>query len=138
MRIFGMTLWPEKISDEQFVERIRKGLRFMGRWRYVIALMLVVSIILFVWVFLQSIHLLRDMTNMDQTNKHSGPAPSQQLVYAIYYVAIMMGGFIGFMLGHMLSHIATILFANRTNTLLVECWDALSDSEKARFRQRSS
>ena len=138
MRILGTTLWPEKISDEQYIEKIRKGLRFMGRLRYVITLMLVVILILFVGLIFQGIHLLHDVTNMDQTTGHGGPAPAQQLVYAIYYLAIMMGAFIGLILGNMLSHIVLILSGHRTNKLLVECWDALSGAEKARLRQRSS
>lgn len=53
-----MTLWPEKISVEQYIEKIRKGLRFMGRLLYVIVLMLVVILILFVGLIFQGIHLL--------------------------------------------------------------------------------
>jgi hypothetical protein len=138
MRILGMPFWPEKISDEQYIEKIRKGLRFLGRWRFVIVLMQVIILVLFVWLIVQGLHLLRDMINVDHAPGQGGPTPAQQMVNAIYSLAIMVGGFIGFMLGNALSHVVTLLFGYRDQKLLVECWDALSDAEKARLRQRSS
>lgn len=138
MRILGMTLWPEKLSDEQYVEQTRKRLQELGRWRYFIALMSLGIIILIVFLMFQGIHLLGNIADMGRTTKPGAPNPTQQIVYAIYYLAVVLGGFVGFMFGNTVSHIALILFAYRKDKLLVEFWDALSDTEKSRLRQRSN
>lgn len=138
MRILGMTLWPEKLSDEQYVEQTRKRLQKLGRWRYFIALISLVTIILIVFLIFQGIHLLGNIADMGRTTRQGAPNPARQIVYAIYYLAVVIGGFAGFVFGNTVSHIAFILFAYRKDKLLVECWDALSDAEKSRLRQRSS
>lgn len=140
MQIFGFPLWPEKISDEQYVERTRKGLRMMRRWRYIFALMYLGIIIGFIVLIFEGVHLLGDLAGIGKEAKHHtpGPGPDQQMVYAIYYLAVVFGGWLGFLLGNALSHIATFLLTYRKDKLLVEFWDALSDAEKARLRQTSS
>lgn len=140
MRILGLPLRPENISDEQYVERTRKGLHTMRRWRYFIALLYLGLTIGFIFLVLQGVHLLGDVAGIGQTSKHGAPdpTPSQQLIYATYYLSVILGGLLGFMFGNSFSHIASLLFTYRKDKLLVEFWDALSDAEKARLRQTSS
>lgn len=136
MQIFGLPLW--KISDEQYVERTRKGLHTMRRWRYIIALISLGTVIGFFVLVLMGVHLLGDLAGIGQTPKHRVPGPDPQTVYAIYYIAVAFGSLFGFAIGNALTHVVTLLFGYRKEKLLVEFWDALSDAEKARLRQTSS
>lgn len=139
MRILGIPLWPEKLSDEQYVERTRKALRTLRRWRFFIALMFLGIIIAFIFLIFEGVHSFADFAGVGQTTKqHSTASEEQKIAYACYYFAVVLGGFVGLMFGNTVSHIGTILFAYRKDKLLVEFWDALSDAEKARLRHSSS
>lgn len=94
---------------------------------------------MFIALIFQGVHSLGDIAGLSQTTKqHGRNSEQQQLVYAAYYFAVVIGGFVGLLFGNAISHIATILFAYRKDKLLVEFWDALSDAEKARLRQTNS
>ena len=138
MRILGIPFWPEKISDEQYVERTRKGLRMMRRLRFIFVLGYLGLFIGFILLIFQAVHLLGDLTSNGTAKHHPTDSSQQQIVYSMYYLAVVMGAFVGLLLGNTISHIATILLTYRKDKLLVEFWDALSDAEKARLRQMSS
>jgi hypothetical protein len=138
MRVLGMPLWPEKVSDEQYVERVRKRLRTMRRWRYLTGAIGLGVLGLTIWLLLLTIHLLSDVDNMTKTIGHGTPTPQQQAVYGVYAIAIMLGFSFGFMLFNAIFHIASAFFEYRKDKLLVECWDSLSDAERGRLRQMSS
>jgi|GEM_PF-2716901 len=138
MRILGMTLWPEKISDEQYIEQIRKRVKQGRRWRYFVAVMGLAFIGLMVCMILISISLLADYGFIARKVGHSLPPPTQEQIYGTFCLAILMGGYCGVMIGQMLLHLVTLFIGYREDKLLVECWDALSEAEKARLRQRSS
>ena len=138
MKMLGLTLWPEKLSDEQYVERTRKGLRVMRRWRYITGGMGLCFLGVMIWFCLRAVDFLSDLNNMTRATGHDAPTVQQQLVYGVYLNAILLGFLFGFMFYNAVFHIASALFEYRKDKLLVECWDALSDAEKARLRQRSS
>lgn len=129
-----------KISDEQYVDRTRKRLRTLHRWRYVIALAYLGIIIGFIVLALQAVHLIGGLATMLEGTKHRAAAsgPDLQMLHAVYYFAIVIGGLVGFGFGGAFFSIANILITYRKDKLLVEFWDALSDAEKARLRQTIS
>ena len=138
MKLLGLTLWPEKISDEQFIEQVRKRLKQGRKLRYFMAAFGLSMVGLVFWLIYMAIDMLKDFTNVEPVVGHHLPPPSQEHIYTAYFIAVMMGGFLGFVLYQQLFHIAAAFFDFRKDKLLVECWDALSDAEKARLRQRSS
>jgi len=137
MRILGMTLWPENVSDEQYVERVRKGLRMMRRMRYFLAAIGLVTLGMVISMIYMLIDMLKDFGNLEPVVGRHLPPPSQQLIYATFYIAILGGGFCGFLLYQALFHVGIAFADYRKEKLLVDCWDALSDAEKGRLRQRS-
>ena len=138
MRVFGMPLWPEKLSDEQYVERVRKGLRVISRMRYLTAAMGLILLGMVIWMIDMLLGMLKDFGNVEPVVKHHLPPPSQEMIYATFYIAMLMGSFCGFLFNQALAHIGIAFADYRKERLLVECRDALSDAGKARLRQRSS
>jgi ABC-type phosphate transport system permease subunit len=138
MRVLGMALWREKLSDEQYIERIRKGLRMRHRLRYVAGVIQLCLLAMVVWLFLFTIRFLSDFNNLGWLTKNKTPSPEQEGVYFAYFGAILMGFFVGFMFYKALFFIAETFLGFRRDKLLVDCWDALSDAEKGRLRQQGS
>jgi hypothetical protein len=138
MRILGMTLWPEKTSDEQYIEQVRKRLKQGRRLRYFIAAFGLTMVGIAIWLIYMTIAFLKDFSNVKPLVGHHLPPPSQENIHGAYFIAVLMGGFMGFLLYQQLFHIAAAFFDFRKDKLLVECWDSLSDAEKGRLRQRSS
>jgi len=136
--LLGLTLWPEKISDEQYIERVRKGLRMMRRMRYFIAALGLVLLCLVVSMIIMLMNMLKDFGYAEPVVGHHLHPPTQETIYATYYASILTGVFLGFMFYQALFHIGMAFTDHRKEKLLVECWDALGDAEKARLRQRSS
>jgi hypothetical protein len=134
MRILGMPLWRENLSDEQYVERVRKGLRLSRRLRYIKALVGVGILAFVVWLGLLSLNLLTNLSNLAPSTGHGAPSTQEQVIYEVYFGAAAMGFFAGLMFANAVIHIASALFDYRKDKLLVECWDGLSDAEKARLR----
>ncbi|MGH7980378.1 MAG: hypothetical protein ACREE6_13465, partial [Limisphaerales bacterium] len=79
MRIFGMPLWPEKISDEQYVERTRKEVQTLRRWRYFFAVGYLGSIIGFIFLLFEGVHLLADMASVGPTTKQHALDSDQRM-----------------------------------------------------------
>ena len=138
MRILGMPLWPEKISDEQYVERVRKTNRVRRRLRYLTAGIGLFLVVMVAWLIILTLEYLSNLNNVFGPTGHGGPTVKQETVYMVYFMAITMGVFLGFMFFNGISHLASAFFDYRKDRLLVECWDALSDAEKIRLRQASS
>ena len=139
MKILGMPLWRENISDEQYVERTRKRLKAGRKWRYLTTAMGLVILCMVFWLISMTMKFLGEMNNdLGHLTGHGVHNSQSQAVYAIYGVAIVMGYLTGFMLFNALSHITMNLYDYRKDKMLVEFWDALSDAEKSRLRQKSS
>jgi hypothetical protein len=138
MRVLGMPLWPEKLSDKQYIERVRKGLRMRRRWRYILALIGLCILVMVILCCVLAIKFLADANNMIRLTGHSAPTVSEQAVYSVFFLAIVMGSYLGFMFFNAIMHIGSAFLEYRKDRLLVECWDSLSDAEKSRLRQKSS
>ena len=137
MRVLGMSLWPKKLSDEQYVERVRKRVRMTTAKRFFYAIIGLGFFALIIWMVLMSIQLLGDISNWTHDSKHPASDAHQQMIYAAYSIAMMLGFMVGLYLSNTFLHIMQMVISIRQNKLLVEFWDALPDVEKARFRQRS-
>ena len=138
MKLLGMTLWPEKVSDEQYVERLRKGLRSSLRYRYVMSTL---GLIIFLWAICLAVWVGRILVNsyaVAHWLANGQPTPSQEVLYGTFSCSIVLGSLLGFLFYSGVFSIVRGYFGFRKDKLLVECWDALSDAEKARLRQRSS
>lgn len=133
-----MSLWPEKLSDEQYVERTRKRLKTMRRWRYLAAAIGVCLLGMSIWLSILAVDFLSDLNNITRITGHDAPTVHEQAVYAVYFTAIGTGFLCGFFYFNAIFHIGTAFFEYRKDKLLVECWNALSDAEKTRLRQKSS
>ena len=88
------------------------------------------------WLVVRIIDFLTDLSNVSRLAGHGAPTVHQQTIYYVYFTAVLMGLFIGFMLSHALLHLVSAFFEYRKDRLLVECWDALSDAERSHLEQR--
>ena len=138
MRVFGIPLWSEKLSDEQYIERIRKRVKMRRRLRYLQGVMAAAVLGMTIWLVLMFIQLLKNLNDAGTYLKHGHPTSDQQPVYIVFGIAIMFGFMFGFYFYKVIFFIVEAFSGLRQEQLLVECWDALSDAEKTRLRQRSS
>lgn len=137
MKILGLLLRHENISDEQYVERIRKSLKSRRRWRSFIVAMGLLILCFLLWFIPQIINILSNLNGLGHAG-HGTQNSRFSVVYAVYFIAIIMGYFTGFMFFHAVFQIMEALFGYRKDKLLVEFWDSLSDAEKSRLRQQTS
>ena len=91
-----------------------------------------------VWLLFMALHFLSDFNNAGRLTKNGHPTVEQQSVYLAFVVAIFSGFIFGYFFYKAVFFIAEMFFGFRQQKLLVECWDALSDAERSRLRQRSS
>ena len=133
-----MPVWPEKLNDAEYIERIRKAVQTKHRWRYVEGAMAALTLGMTIWLLFIAIGSLADLCSFSRFTKNGHLAPDPQLVYSAFVVAGLFGFLFGFMFYKTVFFIAEMFFGLRQQKLLVECWDALSDAEKSRLRQRSS
>jgi hypothetical protein len=127
MRVFGMPLWPERLSDEEYVDKVRKGLRVVRWSRWLFAAFFVGSIVFCFWAVT---HVASSLTSFGGKE-----GAEKSLIYAALGIAILFGSFVGFLLGHIAEKTANAFFGFRRDKLLVECWDALHKDKQ--HEQRS-
>ena len=138
MRVFGILVGPEKLTDEQYIARIRKAVEMKRRWRHLEGAMAAFLLGMAVWLLFMSIKFLGDFNDSARFTRLGHPTVDEQLVYSTFVIAGFLGFGFGFFFYKALFFIAEMFFGFRQQKLLVECWDALSDAEKGRLRQRSS
>ena len=136
MRVLGMSPWPEKLSDDQYIERIRKTVRMKRPWRYVQGAIAAGILVMTIWLLFMSIEFLSNLPV--RISKGSHPVADQELVYSTFLLAGICGFVFGYFFYKAVFFIFEMFFGFRQAKLLVDCWDALSDAEKNHFRQRSS
>ncbi len=117
MRVFGVRLWPDRLSDEEYVNRVRKGLRLMWWSRWLFAGLFIGAIAFSLWAVMSIAGFLTSIGGKE--------GPERPLVYEVLGLAILSGGFIGFWIVHVGELAVNAFFAYRRDKLLVECWDAL-------------
>ena len=84
-----MPFWPEKLSDEQYVEQIRKGLRMKRRWRYISALIGLCILVMVIWCCVLAIKFLADTTNTTRMARHSALTVSERAVYSTFFITMV-------------------------------------------------
>jgi len=117
MRILGVRVWPEKSTDEEYVEHIRKSVRSYSRWlRYSLGALGVLTLMVAIYGFIV-FHKPLKVESLDDSE--------QSLVYSAFGLAIMGGLFVGLVLHNAATCFAEALTRNRKEKLLLDCWDAL-------------
>ena len=130
MRVFGMPLWPERLSDEEYVNRVRKGLRVIRWSRWLFAGLFIVVVAVCIWTVTGLADFLTSFGGKE--------GPQRPLVYGVLGLAILFGGFIGFWISHLGEIVVNAFFGFRRDKLLVECWDALHLDRKQENRANES
>jgi hypothetical protein len=138
MRAFGMSLLPEKLSDEQYIERVRKTVQTRRSWRYLQGTIAVLVLGMAFWLLWLSFTFLSDFNNVPGLTPNKHPTPDQLFVYFAFFQASFFGFIFGYFFYKAVFFIGEMFFGFRQQKLLVECWDALSDAEKSRLRHRSA
>lgn len=114
--------WPKKISDEEYVERLRKNLRITKWMRY---------FCLFLGVF-YLVGVIVVITLLAGILKHDDFGNEQQsLVYLTFILAIVFGVIIGHWIDRAVWMVANAASGNRSERMLVKCWDALHSTRRA-------
>jgi hypothetical protein len=128
MRFLGIRTGPDRPSDEEYIESVRKRLRSQRWLRYfqaVIGLLLMVGCIWAIPIMFRILML-------------SGPSAQQQnLIYMTFVLAGMFGFVIGLFLLKAMLHIGEALFERRKDQMLVESWDAMNILLAEREKERS-
>jgi len=120
MRIFPE--WTRKLSDDEYIERIRKNVKATRWTRYFHGFMALfyVGIIIGGTVFL-----LKFLQN-DAFNKQE-----QDLIYSAFVLAIIFGLLVSQWIAQAFLAAANAFSGQRKDRLLVECWDALHRDPEA-------
>lgn len=117
MRALGIPFWRERLSDEEYVNGVRKGLRVVRRSRWIFAGLFIGVIASCVWAVISTANFLTSLSGRE------GPDPP--LVYGVIGLALLSGACLGFWIGHLGEVVANAFFGFRRDRLLIECWDAL-------------
>jgi hypothetical protein len=120
MRILGIRVWPESLSDEEYVARIRKGLHVVRWLRWLNAALGIALVVGVIWGLTFFIRVL----TMGQEHQ------DQPLIMSAFGAAISMGMAVGLWIAQAVDTIVNTLLGYRRDKLLVECWDALHRVQK--------
>jgi len=125
MRILGLKVWPEKPTDAEYVERIRKLVRSWRWMRYFCTAMSISWLVLLVLMISQAARVVGMIHRLARIGQEELVA-TWELVSAVF-IGIIIGG---------LLCAALFLFmdgtlGHRKNKLLLDCWDALHPNKDA-------
>ena len=120
MRIFGLAVWREALSDEEYVARVRKGLRVVRWLRWFQAAIGLAVIALSVWGMVVFADILTDGLGHED----------RPLVLTAFGLAILLGLLVGLWLAQAGHTIGNAFFGHRRDRLLVQCWDAVHKEQK--------
>jgi hypothetical protein len=115
-----MRLWPKQLSDEEYIERVRKLLR-LGKWQRLLYLFLATG--LAVLLIKTSQVVINDMINF-------APAGQQKDVKLALAASISVGLMLGLFSSQVLHNLGMSLQRYRTEQLLVDCWDRLEKHDQ--------
>ncbi len=115
-RLFGLRLWRKRLSDAEYVERIRKNLR-RSRWARYFSAAAAVAMVLLALVMIDAF--MKILANPPL------PALQQNLVFGVFSLAVIVGLVVGFYLVSVVETAMRAIVEERTSRLLVDCWDAL-------------
>jgi hypothetical protein len=117
MKIFQ----SRKLTDAEFVEKIRKQLRINRRWAWIGIIISGTLVVLFVWIFLLFINFI---SSMGQLAEHVNP--KSQMFYTGLALGCTMGLVLTVILGKIFLYFyksLELLFGNRRDKLLVAYYD---------------
>jgi hypothetical protein len=117
MRVFGVPLWPERLSDEEYVNHVRKGLRVIRWSRWLFAGLFIGVVAFCLWAVISFADFLTSFGGKE--------GPERPLAYGVLGLGILFGGFMGFWIVHLGEVVVNAFLGYRRDKLLVECWDAL-------------
>jgi len=120
MRILGLPVWRESLSDEEYVARVRKGLRVVRWLRWFHAAIGLGVVALSIW----GVTVFADI--LTNGPGHQDPP----LILTAFGLAILLGILVGLWLAQAGHAIANAFFGYRRDRLLVQCWDALHTEQK--------
>ena len=118
MILFGIPLWRKRPTDEEYVARVRRGLRWQPWVRCAISLNAMGVLGVCVWGFIIFIGMV--------TGPLAPPAPPAAM-YSVFALAVLLGMMLGFWFAGAVRLLGQALFEDRKDRLLVETWDALHD-----------
>ena len=116
MRILGLPIWQKRLPDDEYIERVRKGLRFPRWGRFLYGIIGLAILVATGWLIEKFVGYLTDP---------SLPANQQSLVYLAFVTAIILGFVVGGVLLQAAYVFTMALFEPRTEQLLVDLWDTL-------------
>lgn len=125
-RLFGLQIWPRRLTDSEYVERLRKQLRAAGWLRYVLAASGLAVIIVAVLLIDSFVNLI---------NNPAAPFAQRNAVNIVFATTVIFGAFIGLMLGSMMHRVLMLFVGFRQEKLLVDCWDALNQLLAERYAE---
>jgi hypothetical protein len=117
-RFFGMRVWPnrQRLTDAEYVERVRKSLQMTRRLRYLYGLIGIVTMFCVVW----GVH-----TVIKDIIAFAGAQAQQNMIWSVAVTAAIVSAGVSATIGGMALHIAHLFVGERKDRLLVECWDTL-------------
>ncbi len=120
MRFLRLPIWRKRPTDEQYVARIRKTLRYAKWLRFLNAFIGCATVGLVIWGITIIVNIMR---------MPGPPGKQQNIAYSLFAVAIITGLTLGLWLANAAVHIGTTLFERRKDRMLVDLWDATHPKE---------
>jgi hypothetical protein len=114
-----MRLWRKRLTDEEYIERVRKQLR-IGPWIRFFCLIGAAGLAILLVKMTQVI--LNNLLNL-------APAGQQNNMIGAFAAAASLGMVVGLFATQVIHHLAMSLSQFRTEQLLIECWDKLANHE---------
>lgn len=115
-RFFGLQIWPSKLSDAQYIEKLRKRQRAYRWMRILYALIGIAAVALAIWMIQECLDIVAD---------GGLPVGQQGGVQIALIIAIVIGFNVGSMIYGVLHGALALVVESRRDRMLVECWDLL-------------
>ena len=117
MSAFSFKLRREPMTDEQYIERVRKGLQRSTQQRWWYLLVALFAIVAIMWFGNTMVYKLIQSTT---------PSHQRSVVYAVFAFAALGGLVISMWLSLLIQAVVLMFTEYRKDRLLIECWDALN------------
>jgi hypothetical protein len=112
-----------KLTDAEFVEKVRKQLRRNRRWAWIGIVGSITFIVFFVWIFILFVDFV---SSMGQLSEHV--SPKSQMFYTGLTLGCTFGAVLTIILGKIIFYFCEsliLLFGNRRDKLLVAYYDQI-------------
>jgi hypothetical protein len=112
-------LLPERTSDDEYIERITKNLRFLDRWWWVVFGLSLSGLTVVCWMAVMAVELVRGMLELAQKANLIPNANLNALPEGLVFAGASVGFTIGMGLHTFCSGLFLLLQGHRTERLLV-------------------